>query len=54
MMLKVKNVHCPMGRELALFDGGVLKDPFLQLLLQENQLEILLERNILNTLMVTN
>ena len=24
-----------MGRELALFDGGVLKDPVLQLLLQE-------------------
>ena len=36
------------------FDGGVLKDPVLQLLLQENQLEILLERNFLNILMVTN
>ena len=45
---------CPMGRELALFDGGVLKDPVLQLLVPENQLEILLGRNFLNTLMVTN
>ena len=38
-----------MERELALFDGGVLKDPVLQLLLQENQQEILSERNFLIT-----